>query len=133
MTRHLSFILAFFMLTESLLPGRNIYELIKLPALAEHFWAHRNEDPEISFLRFILMHYDDQEHHNNDHTTHHQLPFSDHQNGTPGTLVNMLHQIFEIKWLNGFKPLPENFWCDIRLSLVTSFSSSIWQPPKPAC
>ena len=128
--RCFSIILILIILSESFLPGRDVHELIKLPALIEHFTAHRDEDPDISFFGFIVMHYNDEEHHNNDHSTHHKLPFSDHHNCTHNTQVTILFHSLEIANVDRPHDTCEDSWCEIPCTAISSYGNSIWQPPK---
>jgi len=45
-------------LTVFLLSNTELHQFLKLPVLFEHFREHRLEDPSISFMAFLEMHYE---------------------------------------------------------------------------
>ncbi len=50
-------------------------ELLKLPVLLEHFREHRQEDPGISWLSFLILHYFNDGPPDSDYARDMQLPF----------------------------------------------------------
>jgi hypothetical protein len=133
MIRFITILLALVMTIESLVPLMEVSELSKLPALWEHYQKHRSENPGMSLLSFLQLHYENPNHHNQDHQTHDSLPFSathgtHHHNGSfvhlsltaPSFTVIDRGPALEIS-------LPE--YTD---PFTSSFSVSIWQPPKAA-
>ncbi len=54
--------------------GHNLLaELVRMPSLLEHFRTHRQETPDLSFARFLWMHYSEASHSHTDNS-HAQLP-----------------------------------------------------------
>ncbi|HRI60950.1 MAG TPA: hypothetical protein PK228_14525 [Saprospiraceae bacterium] len=54
--------------------GHNLVaELVRMPSLLEHFQTHRQETPDLSFARFLWMHYSETSHSHTDNS-HAQLP-----------------------------------------------------------
>lgn len=53
-----------------------VHQLFKLPVLFQHFWEHKAENPSITFIEFLRLHYDkiviD-----DDYQRDQQLPFRD--------------------------------------------------------
>jgi hypothetical protein len=49
-------------------------ELAKTPFLFAHFQEHKLENESLSLLEFLHLHYDNPEHHEQDHEKHHHLP-----------------------------------------------------------
>lgn len=53
-----------------------IHQLWKLPFLVKHYLHHRNEDPFLSFITFLKIHYTDNDHPNDsDDKDDTELPF----------------------------------------------------------
>ena len=53
-----------------------IHQLWKLPFLVKHYINHRNEDPFLSFITFLKIHYSDKDHpDDNDDKDDNELPF----------------------------------------------------------
>ena len=130
MTRNvIAIVLSIVFLAESALPLMELHELSKVPALMEHFEKHKKENPGITFLAFLALHYSNTEHHEQDQQAHHQLPFSHHHHtnctelqatfvaaavNTPVALIP-LHDVGRVVYAG---PCP------------SSFNAPIWQPPK---
>lgn len=52
-----------------------MHQLLKIPVLVEHFMEHKTDNQNISFSRFILLHYFGNEPRDADHERDMQLPF----------------------------------------------------------
>ena len=53
-----------------------VHQLLKMPQLLSHYRHHKTEDPFISFIAFLKLHYSTQHHPNdNDDQEDNQLPF----------------------------------------------------------
>jgi hypothetical protein len=107
-----------------------VSELFKLPVLIAHFQEHRSEDQNISFLRFLQLHYFNGSPKDADYDRDMQLPF---KNGEY-TLVS-LSAIF--------LPVIEKAAPDVPVQLLQTkkanrsenfissvYLSNIWQPPR---
>lgn len=51
------------------------YQLLKFPIMLQHFVEHRREDPKMSFIAFLRMHYADKIVVDEDFSRDMQLPF----------------------------------------------------------
>jgi hypothetical protein len=124
-----SFVLALFIWIHSILPGLGVVELVKLPALFQHYQKHRQLNTELSLLRFWEMHYADKSHHSQDHKEHHKLPFTDHQ--TPISLASIYFEGYRSGHLtvNLFHIGQANQ--SIYHSIVEEdITVMVWQPPR---
>jgi len=52
-----------------------LHELFRLPLLLEHYGQHRSNDPDISFLDFLKIHYSGNHPNDNDDSDDNELPF----------------------------------------------------------
>ena len=101
----------------------------KIPALIQHFAEHQQKNPQISVLDFIVLHFQDEKHHNEDHEKHTKLPFQHDHNSSVMSVVCTLPAKFEIN-------MPLFLLTDTNISVseenlfFTSPSFDIWQPPK---
>jgi hypothetical protein len=125
-----SIVIASLMLIEAFLPATEMDELSKLPVLFTHFAKHQQEDPSISFLEFLQLHYDDANHHDLDHQTHDQFPLSGHQHQAHVQLHYMTITIVEVDAFISLISLHEINTVEYREPASSSLSFSIWQPPK---
>jgi hypothetical protein len=106
-------------------------ELLRIPVLISHFKEHKEHDPDISFIGFLDLHYNNQlpdHHHDKESDTHNKLPFS----GSHGVSIVFVSSC-------PFFIQPQNT-IEVNTKLKSTFSndqylennhlSSIWQPPK---
>ncbi len=116
-----------------LLSTTELIQLLKLPVLVEHFVEHKSQQPEMTILEFITLHY------NGDHLDNHpedddydqdkKLPFITHNNvlsvyciSTPDFIVDLQHKISQDDMLK-LQVYNEAF-------IENTYLSTIWQPPK---
>lgn len=104
-------------------------ELLKLPVLIEHFTEHQTKNSNLSLFDFINLHYLSLEKHGDEDAHDHALPFKAHENchsiamavaGIPEQPVSIDPQVVHVEAAINLHP---NF-------LYTSYSATIWQPPK---
>ncbi|WP_170061105.1 hypothetical protein [Spirosoma aerolatum] len=73
------FLLALLITGSSLLPGFGIDQTSRLIELAQHYREHRRQQPNLSFLDFMEMHYGaNSEHQKHPNHSHHNLPAVGH-------------------------------------------------------
>lgn len=66
------FSLALLLITSS----TELHQFMKIPFLLQHFHDHKNEDPSLSLLAFLKIHYTDNHHpDDNDDREDNELPF----------------------------------------------------------
>jgi hypothetical protein len=116
-------LLAFWMLLGGFMPHSDVEELVKIPALIDHYFEHKAKDnPSLTFLEFIHSHYSE----NCDHQKGHEnLPFMKH---SMPCLVYLIPQ-FSVQFVPTFEILvavtiPYQFSCS------SDFSAASWQPPR---
>jgi len=107
-----------------------LYQLVKLPCLVQHFLEHREQDRNISLWRFLAMHYADKDIRDNDYDRDMRLPFKTHDGCTTASISVFTPQQFytEIDRPASFEtkqfPVQEvNF-------IASHYLSNIWQPPR---
>ena len=108
------------------------FELLKIPALVEHFYDHKEENKDMSLWSFLCLHYGHGDVNDADRDEDMKLPYKsvDCNNGL--TYLTLLPEInFEIN-LPKYQPKDKSE-TDFYLSRIySSDQSSIWQPPKIA-
>ena len=74
-----AFLLAGLVLGSSLLPGFGVDQSAKLVDLVQHYQEHRQTEPDLGFLDFMVMHYGaNSEHQKHPNHSHQNLPSSSH-------------------------------------------------------
>ena len=66
---------AYLLLALYLCTATEAYQLLKLPLLAVHFVQHCNEDPNMTIMAFLEMHYAEEMVYDEDWQQDMQLPF----------------------------------------------------------
>jgi hypothetical protein len=109
------------------------YQLLKLPLLMEHYLKHRTENPEISFISFIKLHYNKKLIIDDDWQQDQQLPFKTQQsaNAFMFGFVSMPSKPISVQVL--VIPYPQKTF-RIEKQHVYSFTllQDIFQPPRQA-
>ena len=106
-------------------------EVWKLPVLAEHFMEHQAEDPFISVLAFLDMHYMHDSPYDADYARDMQLPFKMVSHASLSVFVIPSPPVFFPTALPVYnkkeKPILYN-----SPAYSLNYYNSIWQPPR-AC
>ena len=99
---------------------------MKIPILVHHYFEHLEVDGGISFMEYIVMHYQEKGQHHDSH--HHDLPFKAHQ----------CHHFNQIDVLD-FQSAALSRHITVESSVIPVYKedfynsallSSIWQPPQ---
>lgn len=104
-----------------------LYQLLKIPVLIEHFIEHKEQNPEITLRAFIKMHYDHPVK-DADYQTDQKLPFVVHS--SPLVLIFTVPdcRIEVIKTI--IKEDHKEMYSYNYLFYNKGALNSIWQPPK---
>lgn len=110
-----------------------MYQLLKLPILVEHFFEHKEKNPAISVLDFLEIHYAEnhlENHpHDDDYEQDQKLPFITHHEFL--TIVFTLNPPLVIESNHASFPHQDKkiiFYNDADVN--SGVTNSIWQPPK---
>ena len=135
MNRYLSILLSFFILTANSPSGQGPQTIFKICAFIHHFGHHlavHNED--ISILDFIILHYSEHSHHEEDHGEHENLPFQHHHHNDQQTFTQqtpcLLPAPSEIVAIPNLDIIPSQLNSTVQQWPCTAYFCSIWQPPR---
>ncbi|HUH19403.1 hypothetical protein [Albibacterium sp.] len=123
---------AIFFLSVYLISTTELSQLLKFPILVEHFIEHKEKNPKISVVDFLVLHYNNHlENHplDDDYDQDQKLPFI-----APANILNFCFIYapplsFEIKVEIYLSPESKVLPFDDIFS-DNDFLSSIWQPPQ---
>jgi hypothetical protein len=110
-----------------LISTTELYQLLKLPVLIEHYKEHKAQNTEMSFIDFLSLHYNQEFAHDD---TDNKLPFKSHSNCASVSIVAFIAQPFTI---NLEKPIyfePKILSVYHNVIFKSLAISTIWQPPK---
>lgn len=105
-----------------------LHQLFKVPQLVAHFIHHQKEDGSISFLDFLVMHYNESDE-TADDQQHEKLPFKSHCTAITHIIVAEVANFNEYTSIEPFtfKKTTMNYK---EVFYTSRLTESIWQPPK---
>lgn len=104
-----------------------LHELFRLPYLVEHFREHRDQNPSLSLLDFLALHYSGNHPEDKDDSEDQQLPFKsgigiNHLDIQPATIREHSEK---------FNGLPESSLLTIHPpGMLTQRSFAVFHPPR---
>lgn len=121
--------IAILFLSIYLLSTTELSQLLKLPALIEHFAEHKKENSQITLWSFLNIHYAHGIVHDKDYDKDMKLPFKEQINTVafapvyfPSALSDLTVPLFTL--FNKKQFFPKD------IQIISSYLDSIWQPPK---
>ncbi|KAA9346134.1 hypothetical protein [Adhaeribacter soli] len=120
-------VLGIIFLSVYLLSTTQFCQLLKLPVLVGHFFEHKEEDRNMSFVDFMVHHYGGHEK-DADYETDMMLPFMTEIETLTLAFFAPTPPVFSIQKIT-FQEASQANSC-YNLQLKATYLSSIWQPPK---
>jgi len=123
-------LISILLLSLYLVSTTELYQLLKIPTLVEHYWEHKNMNPDMPVIAFLKAHYDHPAK-DGDFGKDQKLPFIIHS--------TTLSLVFTINPGFYFETKTENFR-SLKSHKIPSkdedfcykgFAGSVWEPPKP--
>ena len=112
-----------------LISATELYQLLKMPLLIEHFIQHREENKSITLFSFLQMHYFDGDKKDADYEQDMKLPFKTHCENAHHTYLALIPQKPTVADKKAHAE-PRTFLIHKEIFLTSSYLSGIWQPPK---
>ncbi len=107
------------------------HQLLKIPALVEHFVEHHREDPSLTLMSFLKMHYPGKYLVDDDYSKDQQLPFRSSDCSATNAFFVVLPAIGEVE--HPAYPEPRIDFLPEKENAYTFLDSrDIFQPPR-AC
>jgi len=105
------------------------YQALKLPLLIEHYIQHKQEDPQLTLLGFLKLHYSGKTVFDADYQQDMRLPFKTQQNTGFFSSVNDIPQPMGIEVDSPLQISTDYIMLDTRLDFST-FRHAVFQPPR---
>ena len=118
------------LLSVYLLSTTELYQLVKIPCLVQHFIEHREQDRNISLWRFLCMHYAGDDIKDADYDRDMKLPFKTHDGCTTAGISVFTPNNFSTLIQRPVCFEPKAFPMQDVAFTSASFLSAIWQPPR---
>lgn len=113
-----------------MLSTTELYQLMKLPVLAEHFVEHKQENKDITLWDFLCMHYAHGIVKDADYDKDMKLPFKTHDGCINATISPFTPNNFSTEIVKTAIPGSTSYPLYNEVFTVSSFLSTIWQPPR---
>jgi hypothetical protein len=117
-----------FLLSIMIFSQTQLYHLLKIPVLVQHFFEHKDEEPGITFTKFIVIHYFSGNLKDKDHDRDMQLPFK--TNDCLQTITSIVvpqQNVISVKPLVTEKKIYLN---DKHNWISSNYVMDIFQPPQ---
>jgi hypothetical protein len=105
------------------------YQVLKLPLLIEHYIKHKQEDPQLTLLGFLKLHYSGKTVFDADYQQDMRLPFKTQQNTSFFSAVNDIPQPMGIEVESPLLASTDYMILDTRVDF-SAFFHSVFQPPR---
>jgi hypothetical protein len=119
------FILSFYLISTT-----SLRELVKIPVLFQHFFEHKDLNQEITFFTYLVDHYNDIPHTDNDEARDNELPFKSSSSQNASGLSYAVPQFysFHVKTLVRKEVKVNPVYQEGHIPSICQ--GKIWQPPK---
>lgn len=105
------------------------HQLLKIPALIEHYVEHHHEDPSLSLMSFLKLHYPGKFQVDDDYSKDQQLPFRSSDFSVTNAFFVVLPAIGQV--VHPDYPEPRQEFLPIKEKDYTFLNSrDIFQPPR---
>ena len=124
--------IAIFLLSIYLISSAELYELLKVNVLLEHYGETAVHNGAVSFVDFLIMHYVTDDGNSNDNDRDRQLPFKSTHQYITGSLAAAILQRNEEMIIPALPAGTIKFYNHSNESMTSNFYNMVWNPPKPA-
>jgi len=125
--------LALLIATTSAPSGQGVASVLKMTTFVHHFMHHVLCHGDITGVKdFVLLHYSHDEHHEEDHQEHENLPFSHHHQDQPSPAQHVLYLLPQAQTIVfPYAEIAANNLTNHQAQWLSSHvNGDIWQPPK---
>jgi len=113
-----------------MLSATQLYELLKINVLLEHYEETKKHDGPVSFVHFLVMHYITDDGNNKDDDRDSQLPFKSHAgfiaNNSSIVILNKSGEV-SLTPIGADKRVFGNYNDPF---IISNFCDRVWNPPK---
>jgi len=105
-------------------------QLVKLPVVFQHFSEHKQEDKNISFLRFLSNHYLHGSAKDKDYDRDMQLPFKTSHDCFSSIAIAFVSIMVPFTIAKPAEIIQKENYIVLNQYIQSTYLASIWQPPK---
>jgi hypothetical protein len=113
-----------------LISATEIYQILKLPLLLEHYNEHKFLNEGTTLWSFLIIHYTNNDIKYADYEEDMRLPFKSHEGCANALSLSFIQNFTSIKIRNLFEKERKIYVISNDNILNSTYLSTIWQPPK---
>ncbi|MGC4101097.1 hypothetical protein [Ferruginibacter sp.] len=107
-----------------------LYELLKVDVLLEHYKETKARQGNISFVDFLVMHYVTDDGNKNDNDRDEQLPFKSATSVAAAASAPFILQRTEEFTLKPFIEQQDKLYCYSNPAILSHYYGAVWNPPR---
>ncbi len=105
-------------------------QLLKIPSIFEHYAEHKKENPNISIVGFLEIHYMHGSPRDADYDKDMKLPFKTPSDCISVVTMAIIPQIFGFSFTKPINIIEKKNYITLNQCIVSTYLANIWQPPK---
>jgi hypothetical protein len=105
-------------------------QLLKIPAAFEHYAEHKNENPSLSFLAFLEIHYLHGSPKDKDYEKDMKLPFKTSCDCISAVVAAVIPQTVSFSFTKPIAIIEKKNYIILNQCIASAYLANIWQPPK---
>ncbi len=121
---------AIFLLTVYLFSTTEVKQLLKLPVIFQHFAEHKQQDGQMTILKFLSIHYLHGSPKDKDYEQDMKLPFKTSGDCISTVSSDVIPVTVTFAIINPIEISVRQVFIHKYEFILSSFPASIWQPPK---
>jgi hypothetical protein len=118
------------LLTAFLISTTELYQILKLPLLIEHFSEHKQMNEGTTLWVFLKIHYSNNDVTYGDYDKDMRLPFKSHDGCVNTVSPTSAPTLYSYKVIKPVESEINTFKVQYKIFFTSSYLSNIWQPPK---
>jgi len=122
-------VVAIFLLSLYLFGTTEAYQALKMPMLVAHYIKHKHEDPHLTLLGFLRLHYSGKTVFDSDYAQDMKLPFKTQENTALFSAINDIPQPIGIKVESPLLSSLDYVIRDTQFEFP-AFPHTVFQPPR---
>ena len=122
-------VIAIFLLSIYLFSTTEAYQALKMPILIAHYVEHKHENPQLTLLGFLRLHYSGKTVFDADHDQDMKLPFKTQENTAAFSAINDVPQPIGITIESPLLASLDYVILDMQVDLPAR-PNTIFQPPR---
>jgi hypothetical protein len=123
-------LISILLISSFLISNTELYQILKVPFLLEHFKEHKSLNEGTTFWSFLSMHYSNNDIKYADYDKDMRLPFKSSEGSLYHLSISFINYFSTTKLHKPFAKTLKTYQIFNDHKFQSSYLSNIWQPPK---